>query len=286
MSAAQKQYVFLSGLPRTGSTLLTAILSQNPSIYAEGNSALCQVMWDMELSCSKNSQEQLNANRRHHTAKDIISELPGLYYKGVKEPIIIDKCRTWSLAGNTELIKKYMTEDYKMIVMERSLVDIAKSFGKLYEDNGKPYDLVKMMQPDTDPLMRPVAGLLLTKQMNDPKRVLYVKYTDLVETPRDVIQKVYDFCGWEPFEHDFDNIVVKHPEDDAFYGLKGFHEVRPSIKKRSNDLKLPDEVFKNCSILDIVLGYSQISEDGRITVATKKAETSLSSTDEVASSTV
>ena len=44
----------LSGLPRTGSTLLSAILYQNPKIHAEGNSGLCQLMWDLEVSCKHN----------------------------------------------------------------------------------------------------------------------------------------------------------------------------------------------------------------------------------------
>lgn len=30
----QNTYHFISGLPRTGSTLLSAILSQNPAVYA------------------------------------------------------------------------------------------------------------------------------------------------------------------------------------------------------------------------------------------------------------
>ena len=39
-----QQFVCLSGLPRTGSTLLSAILSQNPLIHAEGNSAVSPLM--------------------------------------------------------------------------------------------------------------------------------------------------------------------------------------------------------------------------------------------------
>ena len=59
----KKQFVFLSGLPRTGSTLLSAILSQNPKIYSEGNSAVCQLMYDMQQSCIHKAKEQLIANQ-------------------------------------------------------------------------------------------------------------------------------------------------------------------------------------------------------------------------------
>ena len=88
-----KQYVFLSGLPRTGSTLLSAILSQNPEIQAEGNSALCQIMWDAHVSCTVNATEQLKANKRYeNTLKDIVSEIPNMYYKKSESSIIVDKC--------------------------------------------------------------------------------------------------------------------------------------------------------------------------------------------------
>jgi hypothetical protein len=36
-----EQMFFLAGLPRTGSSLLTNILSQNPDILSEGSSGLC-----------------------------------------------------------------------------------------------------------------------------------------------------------------------------------------------------------------------------------------------------
>ena len=59
-----EQFVCLSGLPRSGSTLLTAILSQNPLIHAEGNSAVCQLMWDLHQSGLTTAKEQLKANGR------------------------------------------------------------------------------------------------------------------------------------------------------------------------------------------------------------------------------
>ena len=35
-----KKYFYFTGLPRAGNTLLSAILNQNPSIYATGHSFL------------------------------------------------------------------------------------------------------------------------------------------------------------------------------------------------------------------------------------------------------
>ena len=95
----------LSGLPRTGSTLLSGLLSQNPTIHAEGNSGLCQIMWDTQQSCEHFAKEQLTANNRLHSVKDIVSQLPHSYYKGndPKESIVVDKCRSWALPANMQI---------------------------------------------------------------------------------------------------------------------------------------------------------------------------------------
>ena len=75
-----KQFVGLSGLPRTGSTLLSAILSQNPEIHAEGNSAVCQLMWDMQQSVV--NSEQLKANNKD-LLDALVKTIPHTYYADV-----------------------------------------------------------------------------------------------------------------------------------------------------------------------------------------------------------
>lgn len=252
-----EQFVCLSGLPRTGSTLLSAILSQNPKIHAEGNSALCQLMWDMFVSCKNASNEQLSANCREKTVYDLLSQLPHIYYKDAKEPIIVDKCRTWLLRANIELLKNYITKDYKIIVLERPVTDIVKSFSKLYSRNNVSIDLNKFLLPNSDPIMRSIVGINQAKKeaKNDDSHYLFISYEELINNTKETISKIYNFCGWEPFEHDFNNIVVKYPEDDTIYGLKGFHTVRSYIKKEENTVKLSQEILEKCKIIDKLLGY-------------------------------
>ena len=78
------QFVCLSGMPRSGSTLLSSILSQNPIIHAEGNSAVCQLMWDMHISCTKHVDEQIGATNREYTIRDLVVQIPNTYYKNVE----------------------------------------------------------------------------------------------------------------------------------------------------------------------------------------------------------
>jgi len=245
-----KKFIALSGLPRTGSTLLTSILSQNQDIYAEGNSAVCQIMWDIQRSCDIACEEQLLANQRYSTKNDLISEVPKIYYKDVKAPYIIDKCRSWTLPDNLEMLYKYFDNSPKIIVMERPLIEVVKSYAFLRMKNNYPGDPFGGLLDDwTEPIMRSFNGIQWAKQ-NNSGEFLFITYKDLVEHTQDCIDKIYTFCAIEPFVHDLNHVVNIYPEDDDVYGLSGQHEVRRSISYRDLDIKIPDYIVNKCKELE------------------------------------
>jgi sulfotransferase len=128
-----KQFVALSGLPRTGSTLLSSILSQNPEIHAEGNSAVCQLMWDMQQSVL--NSEQIKASNKD-VLDALVKPIPHTYYSDVKKPIVVDKCRSWALPANMQMLNQYFDKTPKVIVLVRPLVEIVASFMALRKANG------------------------------------------------------------------------------------------------------------------------------------------------------
>lgn len=254
-----KEFVFLSGLPRTGSTLLSAILSQNPKIHAEGNSPMCQLLWDVQKSLLLNSKEQLTACNRFDAVPIIMKELPNLYYKNANEPIVIDKCRCWTIPNNFEMIKKYISKDVKIIVLERPVVEVIKSFIKLFNKNVIYPDNWEetIFRQGSDPLMKPFAGLVWAKSNNQNNNFLFINYDELVNNPEETVKRIYEFCNWEYFKHDFENIIVKYPENDKeAYNLEGQHLVRQKIEKIQNDTILSKEVYEKCRTLDRILGYN------------------------------
>jgi sulfotransferase len=250
-----KQFVCLSGLPRTGSTLLSAILSQNPLIHAEGNSAVCQIMWDTLQSCKNGAKEQLAASRREGTIRDILSQIPHLYYKDIKEPIVVDKCRSWTMPPNLEILQTYIDVNYKIIVLERPVVEIVASFVKLYRDNGKILNAEMLLRPQSEPIMRSIAGINWAKK-NNYGHFLFISYNDLIQNTEATIKKIYDFCGWAEFKHDFTNIKVKYPEDDTVYQLAGQHSIRSTIQKRNVTAPMSEAVIQQCAKIDSLMGYN------------------------------
>jgi sulfotransferase len=228
MGLVEKKIHFIAGLPRTGSTLLSAILSQNPLIHAEGNSALCQLMWDMEVSCKTSAAQQLQANNRFETQYDLISELPKLYYRKINRPIVFDKCRSWTLESNFNMIKKYVNEDARIVVLTRPIDEIVQSFVRLAKNNNSSFNAKDLLTPHSEPIMRSLDGVDWAKKQGN-KNFLFIEYRDLCDYPKEVVDSIYSFCGLDNFEHDFNNVEEYFPENDAIYGLSGMHSVRQKV---------------------------------------------------------
>jgi len=226
-----KQFVALSGLPRTGSTLLSAVLSQNPNIYSEGNSAVCQLMWDLSQSAEINCREQLAANRRHTTTYELVSQIHHTYYRNTTRPIVVDKCRSWTLPANQDLLRRFITDTPKTIVLTRPIEEIVASFAKLYERNNKPFDESMLLREDTEPLMRSLRGVELAKKINSGE-FLFVTYDELLTETDAVLDAIYSFIGADRYEHDLCNIFNETPEDDLVYGLDGMHTIRRTISQQ------------------------------------------------------
>lgn len=247
----KKQFVCLSGLPRTGSTLLSAILSQNPKIHAEGISSVSTLMYDMFVSCTSHCLNLLQATNREKIIYDLLSSIPSTYYKDIleEETIIVDKSRIWTLETNVRILENYVDSNIKIIVLERPLIDIVKSFTKIYQQNGKYYDAMFFFQPN-GPITITYNGIKWAKKNNEKNNFLFIQYQELVETPQKVIEKIYEFCGWEPFEHYFERIKVKYPENDEIYGMHGMHDVREKIEFLENDIELSQEILDKIASLE------------------------------------
>lgn len=252
-NSIEKQYFFLSGLPRTGSTLLSTILGQNPNLHAPGNSPLCQMMWDAHISITVNAAQQIDANRKSHVAEAMVKFMPDLYYAESKKQYVIDKCRSWTLAPNIELIKQYITKQPKIVVLIRPIDEIVKSFVALRKANGVEQDAFNdLLTPKSEPIMRSLDGVINAKQDKNTD-FLFVSYADLVERPKHTIESVYAFFGVEKFEHNFSAIEQTDKEDDVVYGLLGQHDVRSEIAYAPKNIELPTAIQKKCDELNALL---------------------------------
>ena len=87
-----KQYYFISGLPRSGSTLLSAILKQNPDFYADIASPVSTIV-QSTIDVVSNSYN--NVNFQEDRRKDLLHSIFDGYYKSIEKSIIFDSERTF-----------------------------------------------------------------------------------------------------------------------------------------------------------------------------------------------
>jgi sulfotransferase len=81
-----KTYYFDCGLPRSGTTLLTALLNQNPLIHAGTLSPVFEVMY---YTRNRLQGEQAQAFPKPEIFKKMIGNVMDTYYSDVEEPVVV-----------------------------------------------------------------------------------------------------------------------------------------------------------------------------------------------------
>jgi sulfotransferase len=253
-----KQFSFLSGLPRTGSTLLCSLLSQNPNLHTEGLSQVCNLIWQTHIGCANTSlngwNEDILVSNRQHTIYNIIKAIPNLYYADVNKQFIFDKCRTWTLPNNVALIKQYITDKPKIVVLVRPVDEIVSSFVRIRIKNNWDENMLYngLLVDGDNPIMIPLEAALLAKN-NNHGEFLFVQYDEIVFDTKKTLEKIYDFCGWPKYQHNLENIIRPFVQYDEVYNLTGLHDVRKTVEKQKYHIDLPKDIMKKCRYLNSLL---------------------------------
>lgn len=239
-----KSIFFLSGMPRTGSTLLGSILSQNPEVHVTPTSPMYSLL--------VNANEHFNLLNEQYTF-DYVNSSDRMYhamvesfYDDIKKPIIFDKHRGWP--RNVPAIETYLNKNAKIICTVRPIAEVVTSYIVLAEKDANNFidaHLKKVGEDITNEnrarllwefyLKTPYENMVYGLE-NHPEKILLVDYRDIVFHPKETLKKVYDFCGIDVFEHYFSEIENKCSEakDDA-WGLKNLHNIRPNLNMISSD---------------------------------------------------
>jgi sulfotransferase len=266
MKSTMKKYYFMSGLPRSGSTLLSSILNQNPNIHSGPSSPVVGTMLTLENSLS--SDELFLAYPKPEQAGKIISSVIENYYSDVDKPVIIDKNRSW--VNRLHYIPGYFGIEPKILCPVRNLDEILTSFISMhrrnpFDANGKINFMDEMLIKNNIPLNdenrceflsgpggiigQSYNGIRQALMQGGVKQIHFIEYDDLINNSEETMRKIYEFLGEEYFEHDFSKIENIHKERDAeVYGLADMHDVRNTLSKVSADPKeiLPESILEKC----------------------------------------
>ena len=113
-----KKLFFMAGLQRSGGTVLSSILNQNPNLYSSPWSPLLEMLALFEQSYKFNSNVDFD---RSSAIDTVLKNVPNNFYSDHSEKYIIDKHHQWSDPRSIQLINKHITQDIKIICPVRDL---------------------------------------------------------------------------------------------------------------------------------------------------------------------
>lgn len=256
---APPRYHFISGLPRSGSTLLAAILRQNPRFHAGMTSPIGTLFSALLPQFSAGSE--FGPVVSHEQRRCIFKGLFNSYYENqIDKDVVFDTNRMWC-AKLPMLVDLFPSA--KVIACVRNVAWVMDSIERRYRSN--PYELTRLFNDDVerntvysrvDTLAQrnrlvgyPWAALKEAFYGEHADALLVVEYDLLASVPHKVLPLIYKFLGEPEFQHNFEELAYDVPEFDIPLGVHGLHKVRPKVAIEQRKTILPPDLFEQYSRL-------------------------------------
>jgi len=250
---ADRRYHFISGLPRSGSTLTAAILRQNPKFHAGMSSPIAGLFESMIAQVSAGTE--LASTVTQEQRKRFLRGLFESYYGEHEEPVIFDTNRSWTaklpaimeVFPESKVICLVRDVSWIMDSMERQFRNNPFEHTRLFNNPGERatvYTRTEAMAGANRLVGYPWHALREACYSDFADRIVIVEYELITHRPAEVFKLLYDFLGEEPFEHDFGGVEYDAPEFDQGLGLDGLHRVHKEVKPRPRQTVLPPDLFE------------------------------------------
>ena len=244
---------FISGLPRSGSTLLAALMRQNPRFHAHMSSPLAGMVDALlgEMSGRNELSVFISDEQRRRVLRGLFAD-----YYGSEFPaeVVFDTSRVW--CSKLPLLSEIFP-DFKIIACVRQLswiVDSAErairknalrpSFMLNFQTGGTVYNRVEAMASGDGLVGYSYNGLKEAFYGEHAQHLMLLQYETLVRDPAGAMAAIYDFIGAPPFRHDFDNVQFDVGEYDERAGMPGLHAVGRKVAAPDRSTVLPLDIFR------------------------------------------
>jgi sulfotransferase len=244
-----KDMFFLSGLPRTGSSVLSALLNQNPDIYCSHYTNLLPSMVNYQKQI--NTYESVSAGINVNGYYQVLQNMGTSFYAHIDKPYVIDKSRGW---GSLESLPfaNFLSRNIKIIFPVRPILEILASFISVVENNENNFIDYSIRELNY-PVYRPVNDVRCDYLMShigpiglhmpifefalrpeNKEKFFFFDYNYLLSSPEDMLGELYAFLGIDSYKHNFESIVEGDLSNDLqAFGVSDLHTVRPLLQKTS-----------------------------------------------------
>lgn len=250
---------FISGLPRSGSTLLTSILNQNPNFYSNISNPLARFVRSIVVESHGGPGYHLQCDE--HKRLELIKNLIQTYHYDIPQKVCFNTNRGWTTL--LPLIDKTVPEA-KLICCVRDIRWVLDSFEVLFRKN--PFTLSKMYSDKEAETVysRAYASMTpghtvrfaydcLKEAISGPQKskIMLVEYEQLAKSPKQTIEAIYNFIEEPLYDHDFDNVECTFDEYDQDAGIPGLHKIRRKVEYLERTPILPPDLWNEFNNLDV-----------------------------------
>lgn len=266
-----KKIFFVSGLPRSGSTLLMNILGQNPNNYVTPTSGLIEICVNTR-NFWRNVME-FQAEGLDNVMPRVQSAIKGMiygYFDKEEGNVVFDKSRGW--LHYIEFLEEVLETQIKVIVPIRDVRAICASFERIYrskkidyiEGKGEAYYNQQTVYGRTRLLLNDqnVVGVSINRfrdaffHRGIADRLIVIPYRILTTKPQDVMTDLHGMLDLEPFDYDFDNVQQITKEDDRIHGMD-LHKIKSKVEPQES---VPWEgILPNDLVQEIESNYKDIN---------------------------
>jgi sulfotransferase len=253
MFTSTRQLHFISGLPRAGSTLLSALLRQNPRVHAGMSSPVAGLLSELLAAMSGRNEFSvfISDEQRQRILRGVVENY---YAADFTSQVIFDTNRTW--CARMSVLQTLFPES-RVIACVREVPWIVDSIEQLVQRNAFSPSSIFNFQPGGSVYSRadsvangdgmlggPYNALKQAFYGDQADRLMLVRYETLVSDPQRVLQAIYDFTGQPAFTHNFEQISFDAEEFDRRAGTPGLHHIRPKVAATLRRSILPPDVFR------------------------------------------
>ena len=244
----------IAGLPRSGSTLLSSILNQNPRFHSGISNPLNEAMHNAINAFS------ITGNFTQMTQQQRVNVLNGMidgYYKDIDAEVAFNTSRTWT--SYLDLIDLVRPEA-KVICCVREIAWVLDSFETLRR---KDPTLTVFLGDSSEFFIKNDVYTRANWQFNSgvvavayhslqqgyhsthTNKLYFVEYDDLAKNPERTMRGVYNIIGEPYYDHDYDDVEISYDEYDVSVAMPGLHKIRKKVQHIQRPSILPRDLFES-----------------------------------------
>jgi sulfotransferase len=239
-------FVGVTGLPRSGSTLLCQMLAQHPEIDCEGHSSpLCNMLLGIRRMVSDDqfflAQLDQHFDQSYANLGGAMRGFLQGWHRDTGKQVVVDKNRAWL----------HMIEMLLQIAPEAKLIVCLRELGQIYGsiearhqktilvdfiDHLADYDRfgrADMLFAKDKAIGAPLISIHAVEDLPQQvrERLYFLRFEDLVERPVQCMSHIYSWLGLSPHQIDPDKLAVGTHESDSHYRMKYPHKQSSSVAK-------------------------------------------------------